>query len=61
MSNKGLGKGTQAAYDLVRKEVAKLDQDRELYGDINYCEDIITNGTLVKVVEEALGGAIETR
>ena len=59
--NKGLGKGTQAAYDLVRKEVAKLDQDRELYGDINYCEDIITNGTLVKVVEEALGGAIETR
>lgn len=59
--NKGLGKGTQAAYDLVRKEVATLDEDRELYGDINYCEAIIKDGSLVKAVEEALGGAIETK
>ncbi|MEG1781059.1 MAG: histidine ammonia-lyase [Clostridium sp.] len=56
--NKGLGKGTQAAYDLVRKNVARLEEDRELYGDINYCEDIITNGSLVKAVEEAIGSAI---
>ena len=59
--NKGLGKGTQAAYDLVRKQVATLDNDRELYGDINYCEEIITNGSLIKAVEEAIGGAIETK
>ena len=59
--NKGLGKGTQAAYDLVRKAVATLDEDRELYGDINYCEEIIKDGSLVKAVEEALGGAIETK
>lgn len=59
--NKGLGKGTQAAYDLVRKQVATLDDDRELYGDINYCEEIITNGSLIKAVEEAIGGAIETK
>lgn len=59
--NKGLGKGTQAAYDLVRKEVATLDQDRELYGDINYCEEIIKNDALIKAVEEAIGGTLETK
>lgn len=57
--NKGLGKGTQAAYDLVRKHVARLEEDRPLYEDINYCEDIIADGSLVKAVEEALGGSIE--
>ena len=46
--NKGLGKGTQAAYDLVRKEVARLEEDRPLYDDINYCENIIADGSLVK-------------
>ncbi len=59
--NKGLGKGTQAAYDLVRKEVATLDQDRELYGDINYCEEIIKNDALIKAVEEAISGSLETK
>lgn len=57
--NKGLGKGTQAAYDLVRKEVARLEEDRELYGDINYCEEIIRNGSLIRVVEAAIGKEIE--
>lgn len=57
--NKGLGKGTQVAYDLVRKHVARLEEDRPLYEDINYCEDIIADGSLVKAVEEALGGSIE--
>ena len=57
--NKGLGKGTQAAYDLVRKEVARLEEDRPLYDDINYCENIIADGSLVKAVEEAIGGSIE--
>lgn len=57
--NKGLGKGTQAAYDLVRKEVAKLEEDRELYGDINYCEEIIRNGSLIRAVEAAIGKEIE--
>ena len=59
--NKGLGKGTQAAYDLVRKQVATLDDHRDLYGAINYCEEIIENGSLIKAVEEAIGQAIETR
>lgn len=57
--NKGLGKGTQAAYDLVRKGCARLVEDRPLYEDINYCESIIADGSLVKAVEAALGEAIE--
>lgn len=57
--NKGLGKGTQAAYDLVRAKVATLDQDRELYEDINYCEEIIRDDSLIAAVEQAIGGALE--
>lgn len=58
--NKGLGKGTQAAYDLVRKGCTRLEEDRELYGDINYCEEIITNDSLIKAVEDAIGGTLAT-
>ena len=57
--NKGIGKGTQAAYDLVRSQVARLEEDREMYEDINYCEKIIEDGSLIRAVEEALGEAIE--
>lgn len=57
--NKGLGKGTQAAYDLVRKGCPYLAEDREMYEDINYCEEIIKNGSLVKAVEAAIGTEIE--
>jgi len=57
--NKGLGKGTQAAYDLVRKGCPRLEEDREMYEDINYCEKIIEDGSLIKAVEAAMGGALE--
>ena len=57
--NKGLGRGTQAAYDLVRKGCAFLDDDRELYEDINYCEQILTDGSLIQAVEAALGGELD--
>ena len=57
--NKGLGKGTQAAYELVRKGCPRLEEDREMYEDINYCEKIIEDGSLIKAVEAALGGALE--
>ena len=55
----GMGKGTQAAYDLVRKGCPYLDADRELYDDINYCEQIIADGSLVKAVEAAIGAELE--
>ncbi|MBQ5782359.1 MAG: histidine ammonia-lyase [Oscillospiraceae bacterium] len=57
--NHGMGVGTQAAYDLVRKGCPYLDEDRELYDDINYCEQIIADGSLVKAVEAAMGCEIE--
>ena len=59
--NKGLGRGTQAAYDLVRKGCAFLDDDRELYEDINYCEQILTDGSLIQAVEAALGGELDVK
>ena len=57
--NKGLGKGTQAAYDLVRKGVAKLEYDRPLYEDIEYCEQLLKDDSLINAVEAAIGGALE--
>lgn len=56
--NKGLGKGTQAAYDLIREKVATLDYDRELYPDIEACEALIKDGSLIAAVEKALGEEI---
>ena len=53
--DKGLGEGTQAAYDLVRKQVATLEDDREMYEDINYCERIMEDGSLLAVVEQTVG------
>ena len=43
----------------MRKCVARLDEDRELYEDINYCEKIIEDGSLIRAVEEDLGAEIE--
>ncbi len=53
--DKGLGKGTKAAYDLVRRQVATLEEDREMYDDINYCEQIMEDGSLLAEVEKAIG------
>lgn len=49
--DKGLGKGTQAAYDTVRKLVPVLIEDRPLYEDINKCESILIDESLVRNVE----------
>ena len=57
--NKGLGKGTQAAYDLVRKCVPTLDEDRPLYEDIEYCEQLLKDDSLINAVEAAIGGELE--
>lgn len=56
--NRGLGKGTIAAYEEVRKHVTKLDDDRVMYPDINKVDELISNGTIVKVVETAVGNLI---
>lgn len=56
--DKGLGIGTQPAYETIRKVCAHLDEDRPLYGDINNCEETIMNRSLVENVE-AKAGTIE--
>lgn len=47
---------TQAVYDLVRKEVPTVDDDRHFYPDIEYIKELIHEGTLVKCVEDLIGG-----
>lgn len=53
--DKGLGGGTLAAYELIRAKVKKLDEDRPLYEDINNCEALIIDGTLIQNVEDKAG------
>ena len=56
--DRGMGAGTGAAYKLIREKVEKLDEDRPLYDDINNCEELIINGSLVEKVEECVGEII---
>lgn len=53
--NLGLGKGTLPAYEAVRNVVPMLTEDRPLYEDINICEKLIINGTLVNASEQNAG------
>lgn len=46
------GKGSQIIYDLVREYVKPLEEDRELYIDINACFNIIKSGKVLKVLEK---------
>ncbi|MPN64680.1 Histidine ammonia-lyase [bioreactor metagenome] len=52
--NKGLGDGTEPAYKAVRKCVPMLEDDRPLYEDINKCENLIIDNTLIQEVEKSL-------
>lgn len=53
--NKGLGKGTAPVYEALRKVVPMLIEDRPLYEDINRCEELIINETIIRVCEENAG------
>lgn len=50
-----LGKGTKPAYDAVRSVCKTLRNDRPLFEDINRCEELLKDGSLVAAVEEAVG------
>jgi histidine ammonia-lyase len=52
--NKGLGRGTETAYEIIRSYVPMLVKDRPLYDDINKCEELILNETIIKEVEKAI-------
>lgn len=50
-----LGKGTRAAYDLVRSEVTFMDKDRAIYLDMNKVAQQIREGKYVQTVESVVG------
>ena len=49
------GRGTGAAYEVIRQYVPHLDEDRVLYPDINKIADLITDGTILDAVEAEVG------
>ncbi|MFO7888071.1 MAG: histidine ammonia-lyase [Eubacteriales bacterium] len=52
--NKGLGKGTKKAYEVVRNKISMLTEDRELYEDINSCESLIIDNEILDEVEKLI-------
>ncbi|EYE88076.1 histidine ammonia-lyase [Fervidicella metallireducens AeB] len=50
-----LGKGTEAAYNLLRKDVEPIEEDRVMYVEINKASELVASGKLVKAVEEVTG------
>ncbi|MFB6268080.1 MAG: histidine ammonia-lyase [Halodesulfurarchaeum sp.] len=53
------GRGTGAAIDALREEVAPLDGDRPLYRDIERASDLIADGSLLEAVHTALDERLE--
>jgi histidine ammonia-lyase len=50
-----LGKGTKAAYDLLRRYVSVLKEDRVLSRDIEDLKTLVHNGDFVKTVKNTVG------
>ncbi|MEW6049478.1 MAG: histidine ammonia-lyase [Candidatus Zixiibacteriota bacterium] len=49
------GKGTEAAYQVIRRKLKKLVDDRPLYPDIEIVTAQVRDGSIVEAVEEAVG------
>ncbi len=50
-----LGKGTKVAYDIVRKEISTLHEDRVMYIDIHKCAELVSSHRVVEAVERSIG------
>ncbi len=48
-------KGCQAAYDVIRRHVPKLEEDRPIYDDINRLTKVLKSGELLDAVEKVVG------
>lgn len=48
-------KGVQAAYEVIRKYVDFLEEDRPLYDDINKMKEVVQSGKILEAVEKAVG------
>lgn len=53
--NKKLGKGTRIAYDMVRKEVDELLQDRIMYIDIEKIIKLVNSNNMINEIESNIG------
>jgi len=53
-----LGTGSQAAYEVIRKYVDFLDEDRPLYNDINRLAEVVKSGEILEAVEKTIGELI---
>jgi len=53
-----LGKGTKAAYSLVRKRVSILKEDRVMSTDIEAVVELIRSRELINIIEEAMESAL---
>jgi histidine ammonia-lyase len=49
------GKGVAAAFDVVRKHVEHLDEDRPLFDDINNLSAVVKKGEILEAVEKSIG------
>ncbi len=52
------GRGTLAAYKVLRKHVTHMDRDRELAPDIERAEQLVDGGEIVNAVEKAVGNLL---
>ncbi|MDK2562890.1 histidine ammonia-lyase [Romboutsia sedimentorum] len=57
---KQLGRGTEAAYNVVREHTSFIDVDRVMYKEINIVEDVVKQNLLVEAVEKAMGKELLT-
>lgn len=49
------GQGVKAAYDVIRKYIKPLDEDRPLYFDINKLTEVVKSGEILEAVEQSIG------
>jgi histidine ammonia-lyase len=50
-----LGVGTKIAYDIIRKQIPKIEQDRVMYLDFNEIYDIIMTNEIIEEIEAEIG------
>ncbi|WDV47289.1 histidine ammonia-lyase [Clostridiaceae bacterium M8S5] len=53
--NKGLGKATSIAYDIIRKQVDTIENDVIMYKEIDKVKDILSTNEILEKVEEKIG------
>jgi histidine ammonia-lyase len=50
--------GSKAAYEVIRKHVKHLDEDRPLFDDINTLKDVVASCEILDAVEAVVGDLV---